>query len=87
VFIWRHMISTSAWSAFIAENEDFHEPAMPEGFPLKILAYGYFKRNGDWHPRQVDELTLEELEWLPVYEDAVTEAAEFIQRQEKFRSQ
>jgi hypothetical protein len=80
------MMATSAWSAHIADDPDFRPPPFPEGFPPKILVYGYFERNWNWHPRQVDELTLEELEWLPVYDEAVSDAAEFVRKQDQFQS-
>lgn len=85
MFIWKHTVKTSAWSAHMQNDSSFQEPPFPEGFPPKILVYGYFKNNGDWHPRQVDELTLEELEWIPVYNEAISEAREFIQKQENFQ--
>lgn len=56
-------------------------PPLPDGFSPKIFIYGWFKRNGDWHPREVDELYLDELDWIPIYEQAIDEAAEFINRQ------
>lgn len=79
------MVQNSAWSAHIANDPDFKSPDFPEGFPLRILVYGYFKRNGDWHPRQVDELTLEELEWIPLYEEAIHEAREYIEKTSQFQ--
>ena len=36
----------------------------------------YFARTRQWTPRQVDELTLDELFWLPVMEEASQAAAE-----------
>jgi hypothetical protein len=79
------MISSSAWAERIQDDPEFKQPPFPDGFPPKILVYGYFERNWNWHPRQVDELTLEELEWLPVYDDAVNEAAEFLRKQQNFQ--
>jgi hypothetical protein len=61
-------------------------PPFPEGFPPKIMVYGWFKRNGDWHPREVDELYLDELEWIPIYEQAVDEAVEYVRKQNEFRN-
>jgi hypothetical protein len=80
------MVHNSAWSQHIQDDPDFKEPPWPDGFPPKILVYGYFKRNGDWHPRQVDELTLEELEWIPVYEEAISQTQEFIRKQQNFQN-
>lgn len=53
-----------------------HQPSYPEGFPSRMLAYNWFARLRGWDPRIVDELTLEEIEWLPVVEEAVQLAAE-----------
>jgi hypothetical protein len=61
-------------------------PPLPEGFPRKIFVYGWFKRNGNWHPREVDELHLDELEWIPVYEEAMSLAEEYINKQSEFHS-
>ena len=58
-------------------------PPMPVGFPAKIFVYGWFKRNGNWHPREVDELYVEELEWIPMYEEALMLAEEYIDKQTK----
>lgn len=59
-------------------------PPAPEGFPSRIMAYGYFKSRENWHPRQVDELYLDELEWIPVYNEAIDAATEYIRKQEEF---
>jgi hypothetical protein len=80
------MIATSAWAGHIDKNPDFHQPPWPDGFPQKILVYGYFKKDTGWHPREVDELTLEELEWIPIYEEAMYEAREFIRKQDDFQN-
>jgi hypothetical protein len=61
-------------------------PPLPDGFPAKIFVYGWFKRNGDWHPREVDELYIEELDWIPVYEAALVAAEEYISRTNEFHS-
>lgn len=53
-----------------------HQPAYPEGFPPRMLVYNWFARLRGWNPRIVDELTLEEIEWLPVVEEALQLAAE-----------
>lgn len=41
-----------------------------------MLVYDFFAGPMDWHPRIVDELTLEELFWLPVVREAKRIAAE-----------
>jgi hypothetical protein len=60
-------------------------PPIPAGFPTKVFVYGWFKRNGNWHPREVDELYLDELEWIPVYEEAMDLAEEYISKQNEFQ--
>jgi hypothetical protein len=43
-----------------------------------VLVYDQFAQSYGWTPRQVDELTLDELEWLPVVRQAKADAAEQI---------
>lgn len=43
-----------------------------------MLVYNWFARNKDWHPRIVDTLTIEELEWFPILEEAFSNAEEVI---------
>lgn len=52
------------------------QPKYPEGFPQRMLVYNWFGRMRDWHPRMVDELYLDEMEWLPIVEEAVQAAIE-----------
>lgn len=52
------------------------QPAFPSGFPQRMLVYNWFARTRNWHPRQVDELYLAEMEWLPILEEAVQAAIE-----------
>jgi hypothetical protein len=44
--------------------------------------YDRFAEERGWHPRQVDELTREELFWLPVIKAARAEAGEQVARLE-----
>jgi hypothetical protein len=81
------MMATSAWSAQINDDPNFKQPPWPDGFPQKILVYGYFKKDQGLHPREVDELTLEELEWIPIYDEAMAEAREFIRRQDQYQNE
>lgn len=39
-----------------------------------MFLYNWFAVNWKWTPRQVDELTLEEIYWLPTVESARQEA-------------
>jgi hypothetical protein len=39
-----------------------------------MAIYQWFARTHNWTPQQVDELTLEQLFWLPVMEEALAEA-------------
>jgi hypothetical protein len=80
------MIATSAWSAQIANDPNFKQPPWPDNFPQKILVYGYFRKDQGFHPREVDELTLEELDWMPIYDEAMAQAREFIHKQDKFQN-
>lgn len=43
--------------------------------------YNWFARAHDWSPRMVDELELEEVEWLPLMEEAAQQAQETIQKE------
>jgi hypothetical protein len=47
------------------------QPSFPEGMPSSMLVYNWFARARGWTPRQVDELSLEEMEWLPIVEEAI----------------
>ena len=50
-------------------------PPLPDGFPPQMLAYDQFAEMYGWSPRVVDELSFDELFWLPVVRDAKAEAA------------
>ena len=39
-----------------------------------MFIYDYFSQQYKWTPRQVDELTLEEMFWLPVLDSARQDA-------------
>jgi hypothetical protein len=45
-------------------------PRYPDRFPSRMLAYDRYAGEQDWHPREVDELELDELFWLPVIREA-----------------
>lgn len=57
------------------------QPGFPPGFPVKMLVYNWFARARNWTPRQVDELSLDEMEWLPIIEEAVQLASETAAKQ------
>ena len=44
-----------------------------------MLTYDRFIQNMDWHPRIIDELSLEEEFWLPLVKDARVNAAGTLQ--------
>lgn len=46
-----------------------------------MMIYNWFARAHHWTPRQVDELGLDEVEWLPLLEEACHEASEVIQKE------
>jgi hypothetical protein len=48
-----------------------------------MLAYNFFGRSRNWHPRQVDELDLDEVEWLPLLEEACLQASDVIRKEEQ----
>ena len=48
---------------------------MPEGLTPQLLTYDRFAEERGWTPRQVDELTRDEIFWLPVIRAARLEAA------------
>lgn len=48
-----------------------------------MMVYNWFARNRNWHPRQVDELDLDEVEWLPLLEEACLQAADVIRKEEQ----
>ena len=48
---------------------------LPDGFPLRMLTYDRFADERGWNPRIVDELTDDELFWLPVIQQAKADAA------------
>jgi hypothetical protein len=41
-----------------------------------MLLYDLFARSWNWTPRQVDELSLDEISWLPIIGEARALAAE-----------
>ncbi len=51
---------------------------LPRGLPPRMLVYDRFAEERGWNPRVVDELTAEELFWLPVIASAKRDAAEQI---------
>lgn len=46
-----------------------------------MIIYNFFARAHDWSPRVVDELDLDEVEWLPLLEEAAAQASETIQKE------
>lgn len=46
------------------------------------MVYDMFAEVRGWHPRQVDELTLDELDWLPVMSEARAKATRQIASQQ-----
>jgi hypothetical protein len=60
------------------------EPAfsLPEGLTPQLMTYDRFAEERGWTPRQVDELSREELFWLPVIRAARMDAAGQVARLE-----
>lgn len=48
---------------------------------MRMIIYNWFGRARQWTPRQVDELELDELEYLPLMEEACLEASDIIQKE------
>ena len=48
---------------------------LPDGLTPQLLTYDRFAEERGWTPRQVDELTRDEIFWLPVIRAARLEAA------------
>lgn len=48
---------------------------LPAGMPARMLTYDKFADERGWNPRIVDELTADELFWLPVIKTAKADAA------------
>ena len=48
-----------------------------------MMVYNWFARTRNWHPRQVDELELDEVEWLPLLEEACLQASDVVQQEER----
>jgi hypothetical protein len=46
-----------------------------------MVVYNWFARARNWPPRVVDELDLDEVEWLPLLEEACQQASEVIQKE------
>ena len=55
---------------------------MPAGLTPDLMVYDRFAEERGWTPRQVDELTREELFWLPVIRAARQDAAGQVARLE-----
>jgi len=53
-------------------------PPAPDGFPGHLMMYERFAEAYGWPPRVVDQMTREELFWLPVIRDAKADAAELM---------
>ena len=41
-------------------------PPLPDGFPMRMMAYDSFAEKYGWTPDVVDGLTLQQLDWLPL---------------------
>jgi hypothetical protein len=53
---------------------------LPRGLTPRLLMYDRFAEERGWNPRIVDELTAEELFWLPVIASAKRDAGETVAR-------
>lgn len=48
-----------------------------------MLVYSWYARTHNWTPQQVDELSMEELEWIPLLAEAIGQAQEVMQKQDE----
>lgn len=46
-----------------------------------MVVYNWYARCHHWPPRVVDELDLDEVEWIPLLEEACMQASEVIQKE------
>jgi hypothetical protein len=46
-----------------------------------MIVYNWYARAHDWHPREVDLLELDEVEWIPLLEEACQQASDVIQKE------
>jgi hypothetical protein len=53
-----------------------YAPEYPDEFPVQMSLYHWFAEVYNWVPRDVDELTLEQLFWFPVMREARADASE-----------
>ena len=50
-------------------------PRLPEGLTESMMTYDYYARTRGWAPSVVDGLTLQQLFWLPVIDEARGDAS------------
>lgn len=46
-----------------------------------MIIYNWFAKAYNWPPRVVDELDLEEVEWIPLIAEGIAQAQETIQKE------
>lgn len=56
-------------------------PDYPEDMPGRMPLYYWYSKIKNWPPEVVDRLTLEQLEWFPIAEQAYNEASEDIAKE------
>jgi hypothetical protein len=54
-------------------------PKLPAHYPPLITLYRFYAKAYGWTPQQVGELSITQLEWFPLIEEAVNQAQEEIQ--------
>jgi len=62
-------------------------PELPPDMPPDMPVKRFFAKTYRWPPWMVGELSLEELEWFPLYETAVGDAQEAIQEIQERRNE
>jgi hypothetical protein len=60
---------------------------LPDGLTADMTIYRFYAQNYHWTPDVVDRLSLYQMEWFPIMEEAANDAQEVIQDQENQRNQ
>ncbi len=62
-------------------------PGLPDDLPPDIMVKRFFAKQYQWPPWVTGELSLSELEWLPILESAADDAQEAISEIERDRAE
>jgi hypothetical protein len=62
-------------------------PKLPDDLPPDMMVKRFFAKQYQWPPWVVGELSLPELEWFPILENAADDASEAISELEQARAE